>query len=77
MIKGAAGELRGVNALALHGDEGDRDSRRGKSLIAELGAGGESQVAAMDDLDVVVGEADSSEGDGRAHDEPDKRIGQI
>ena len=55
----------------------DGDAGRGEPLPEELGARGETEVAAVDDLDVVVGETDGAEGERGTDGDPDEGIGGV
>src|ERR1017187_1705188 len=67
----------GVLSAILQGDERDGNHYAGRDLVTELGARGEAEIAAMDDLQVIVGETDGREGERGEHGDPDKRIAQI
>ena len=61
----------------LQGDQRNCDEDAGEDLVAELGASSESEIAAVHNLKVVVGETDGSEGQGREDGNPDEGIRQV
>src|ERR1022692_786526 len=67
----------GIFSPVLERDQshGNNDTRG--NLISELGPSGEAKVAAMNHLQIVVGEADGGEGDCRKDDDPNEGIRQI
>ena len=70
-------QLRGEQLELREHDERDGDAGRGHRLPEELGARGEAEVAALDHLDVVVGESDGAEGERGTNGDPDEGIGRI
>ncbi len=48
-----------------------------QELVGQLGAAGQAEVAAMHDLQIIVGETDGAEGQRRQHGDPDEAIGQV
>ena len=71
------GELGGEELELREHDQGDGDAGRRRALPEELGAGGEAEAAALDDLDVVVGKADGAEGERGEDGDPDEGIGGV
>src|SRR3954462_13196339 len=70
-------QVRGVLALRLQRDQDDRDQHTGDDLERELAASGESEVAVVDDLQVVVGESDGAKGDGAHYREPHELVAEV
>ena len=67
-------DASGKEAELLQSNEREGNEQGDNDLPEELGACGKAEVAALDDLDVVVGKADGSKGDGREHDQPDEPV---
>src|SRR5262249_1458139 len=61
VLKERDNELGGILAADLHENQDKRDRNAGEKLQHQFAAPGESEVAAMHDLQVVVGEADAGE----------------
>ena len=70
-------QLRRKELELLQDDQGDRHRSPGKALIEQLGARREAEASLLDDLDVVVGKADGSEGKRGKDNDPDKGIGGV
>src|SRR5262249_29582587 len=70
-------QLGGVQAMLLHGNESYGDQQAGEDLQTELGARCQAEIAALHHLDIVVGEADGSEGTRCQDRQPHKYIAQI
>ena len=70
-------QARGVQPVVLQGDQGEADRQSRQELVEQLGASGQSEVAAVDHLQIVVGEPDAAVGQRRHHRDPDEAIAQV
>ena len=70
-------QLGGIHCTALHSDESHRNQNAGQDLQPKFGTGSEAQISPMNNLHVIVGEADSCEGARRSYCNPDKAVGQV
>ena len=61
----------------LQNDQRDGDQDACGDLIAEFGTCGQTEIAAMNNLQVIVGEADGAEGQRREDGEPDERVAEV
>ncbi len=75
-MKGTVRCVENIRNCCQH-NQRDGDAGRGERLPEELGARREAEVAALDDLDVVVGETDGAEGQGGEDGDPDEGVGGI
>ena len=71
------GQLRGEHSELREHDERNGDAGSGERLPEQLGACREAEIAALDDLDVVVGETDGAESERGKDGDPDKGVGRI
>jgi len=77
LLKERHDQLRRIHVVGLHGDQHGRDHKTGGELQSKLRARGQTEVAAMRHLGVVVGESDGRVGDGGEYGDPDEAITQI
>ena len=66
-----------VQAVSLQSTQHRAHEDGCQELVDQLGARGQAQVAAMDHLQIIVGETDGAEGQGREHGDPDEAVGQV
>ena len=69
--------MGGILSHGLHGYQHNGDDDAHRDLQSQLGAPGKTEVAMMDDLQVVVRESNGSEGHGREDNHPDVAVGQV
>src|ERR1700676_57356 len=67
----------GVFSAVLQSDQCDRNQNAGRSLIAQFGARGKTEIAVMNDFKVVIGKTDCAEGHRGKYSDPYKRIAQV
>src|ERR1700691_1754962 len=66
-----------ILSAVLQSDEGNGNQGASPDLVAQFGTRGQSQIAAMNDFQIIVGKADRTEGQRGKDRDPDKRIAQI
>ena len=67
----------GIFSAMLQGDQCDGNHDAGSDLIAEFGARGEAEIAAMNDFEIIVGKSDGREGERGEDGDPDERIAEV
>src|SRR5215470_18072865 len=70
-------QLRGVHVVGLHRDQHGSDHDAGGDLQSELGAAGETEVATMRHLGVVVGETDGGVSARGEHRQPNETVAEV
>ena len=70
-------EMGGVNALAPYEEQRDCNGAAGDDLQTHLLRRGKAEIPPLDDLDVVIGKTNCTEGQRGTHYQPDKGIGKV
>ena len=66
-----------IISMSLKAQKEDSNPTTDKQLQAQLSPRGQAEITAMNDLDVVIGKTNRSEGKRREHDQPDKGVREI
>ena len=77
MLEERHDQARRIQAVGLQGAQRARHGEGRQKLVAQLGARGQAEVAAVHDLQIVVGKSDGAEGQRRDHGDPDEAVAQV
>src|ERR1700678_2786935 len=77
LLKEGNKQLGGIFSAMLQNNQRHRDQHAGQDLISNLRASRKPKISPMDNLKIVIGEADRAKRQGRKHSDPDKRITEV